>query len=120
MSGWRKRQIEQKMYESGLVADGSFDAMDKYDQEAIEKYGVLLVEQALNDVLAIIDNRRNYNQAVYTSYDRGVADAMAQQLSRTIREYFGLSRASGHLSDKGYQLGTEAELQKFVEARNGK
>lgn len=119
MSGWRKRQIEQKMYESGLVADGSFDSMDEYNQTAIEKYGDLLVEQALKDVLDIIANERSYNQVVYTTYDRDMAKGISIELTKKITEHFGFLKASEHMSDKGYQLGTEEGYQKFVEKRNG-
>ena len=92
MSGWRKRQIEDNK----------------------------TVDEVLNEVLEIIGDSRNYNNAVYTSYDKGIADAMSQQLTSKITETFGLLKASEHMSDKGYQIGTEAEYQKFVEKRNGK
>jgi hypothetical protein len=119
MSGWRKRQIEDKMYKSGLVAEGSFNEMDAYDKEAVQKYADLMVEQALKDVLEIIGDSRNYNKVVYTSYDQSMAKGMAQQLTSKITETFGLLKASEHMSDKGYQIGTEEEYQKFVEKRNG-
>ena len=92
MSGWRKRQIEDNK----------------------------TVDEVLNEVLEIIGDSRNYNKAVYTSYDKGIADAMSQQLTSKITETFGLLKASEHMSDKGYRIGTEAEYQKFVEKRNGK
>ena len=120
MSGWRKRQIEELMYKSGLVAEGSFNEMDAYDQEVVQKYADLMVEQALKDVLDIIGDSRNYNKVVYTSYDQGVAKGVAQQLTSKITETFGLLKASENMSDKGYQIGTEEEYQKFVEKRNGK
>jgi len=120
MSGWRKRQIEELMYKSGLVAEGSFNEMDAYDKEAVQKYADLMVEQALKDVLEIIGDSRNYNKVVYTSYDQSMAKGMAQQLTSKITETFGLLKASEHMSDKGYRIGTEAEYQKFVEKRNGK
>lgn len=125
MSGWRKRQIEELMYKSGLVAQGSFDDMDSYDKEAVQKYADLMVEQALKDVLEIIGDSRNYNKVVYTSYDQSwcgippsMAKGVAQQLTSKITETFGLLKASEHMSDKGYQIGTEEEYQKFVEKRN--
>ena len=120
MSGWRKRQIEELMYKSGLVAEGSFNEMDAYDQEVVQKYADLMVEQALKDVLDIIGDSRNYNKVVYTSYDQGVAKGVAQQLTSKITETFGLLKASEHMSDKGYQIGNKVDYQKFVEKRNGK
>ena len=92
MSGWRKRQIEDNK----------------------------TVDEVLNEVLEIVGDIRNYNNAVYTTYDRDMATGMAKQLTSKITETFGLLKASEHMSDKGYQIGTEAEYQKFVEKRNGK
>jgi hypothetical protein len=91
MSGWRKRQIEDNK----------------------------TVDEVLNKVLDIIGDSRNYNKVVYTSYDQSIAKGVAQQLTSKITEHFGLLKASQHMSDKGYQLGTEADYQKFVEKRNG-
>ena len=91
MSGWRKRQIQ--------------------DNKS--------VDEVLNEVLDIIGDSRNYNKAVYTSYDKSIADAVSQQLTNKITDTFGLLKASEHMSDKGYRIGTEADYQKFVEKRNG-
>jgi len=120
MSGWRKRQISEKMYESGLFVDGSFEDMDDYDKEAVQLYADLMVEQALKDVLDIIADSKNYNKSVYTTYDKSMAEGMAHQLTNKITEHFGLLKASGFMSDKGYQISTEAKYQKFLEKRNGK
>jgi len=92
MSGWRKRQIENNK----------------------------TVDEVLNEVLEIIGDSRNYNKSVYTSYDKGIADAMSQQLTKKITDTFGLLKASEHMSDKGYRIGNEVDYQKFVEKRNGK
>jgi hypothetical protein len=92
MSGWRKRQIQDNK----------------------------TVDEVLNEVLEIIADDRNYNKAVYTSYDKSMAQAISQQLTNKITDTFGLLKASGFMSDKGYQLGTEEKYQKFVEKRNGK
>lgn len=92
MSGWRKRQIENNK----------------------------TVDEVLNEVLDIIGDNRNYNKVVYTSYDQSLAKGVAQQITNKITDTFGLLKASEHMSDKGYRIGTEAEYQKFVEKRNGK
>lgn len=91
MSGWRKRQIQ--------------------DNKS--------VDEVLNEVLDIIGDSRNYNKAVYTSYDKSIADAVSQQLTNKITDTFGLLKASEHMSDKGYRIGNEVDYQKFVEKRNG-
>ena len=92
MSGWRKRQIEDNK----------------------------TVDEVLNEVLEIVGDIRNYNKAVYTTYDKDMATGMAEQLTSKITETFGLLKASEHMSDKGYRIGNEAEYQKFMEKRNGK
>jgi hypothetical protein len=92
MSGWRKRQIQDNK----------------------------TVDEVLNEVLDIIGDNRNYNKAVYTSYDKSMAEGVAQQITNKITEHFGLLKASGFMSDKGYQIGNEVDYQKFVEKRNGK
>ena len=92
MSGWRKRQIQDNK----------------------------TVDEVLNEVLDIIGDSRNYNKSVYTSYDQSLAKGVAQQITNKITDTFGLLKASEHMSDKGYRIGTEAKYQKFVEKRNGK
>lgn len=116
MSGWRKRQIENMMYESGLTADGSFSDMDLYDQNAIQKFGELLVEKTIKDVLEIINDPTVYNRVVLTTYDKGVADGAAGLIAKRITETFGVSSASGISSPSQF---TEVNYQKAVEKRNG-
>ena len=116
MSGWRKRQIEDKMYESGLTADGSFSDMDLYDQNAIEKFGELLVEKAIKDALEIVNDPKVYNRVVLTTYDKSIAEGVAHLISKRITETFGVSSASGIPSPSQFN---EADYQKTVEKRNG-
>ena len=50
--------LEKLMYDAGLTADGCWNNMDKYDQEAIEKFAELIVKEcagicdALQDIPA--------------------------------------------------------------------
>ena len=41
-------KLEELMYEAGLTAQGSFEDMDKYDQEAILKFAELIVQECVN------------------------------------------------------------------------
>lgn len=38
--------FDQLMYDAGLTAQGSFEEMDKYDQEAVKRFGELIVLEA--------------------------------------------------------------------------
>ena len=42
--------FDKQMYESGLTAQGSYDKMDQYDQEAIIRFGEVLLKQCLTYV----------------------------------------------------------------------
>jgi hypothetical protein len=41
-------KFDDLMYQSGLTAQGSYDTMDKYDQEAIIKFAKLIVRETIN------------------------------------------------------------------------
>ena len=41
-------RFDQLMYEAGLTAQGSFEEMDKYDQEAIMRFGELIVKDCID------------------------------------------------------------------------
>lgn len=43
-------QFEDLMYRSGLTAQGCWDEFDDYTREAIEVFGVLVVEECLQQV----------------------------------------------------------------------
>jgi len=43
-------RIDDLMYESGLTAQGCWDSMDKYDQEAIMNFGQLIVTHCLHNM----------------------------------------------------------------------
>ena len=42
--------FDKQMYESGLTAQGSYDKMDQYDQEAIIRFAEVLLKQCLTYV----------------------------------------------------------------------
>jgi hypothetical protein len=41
-------RIDHLMYKSGLLADGSWDQMDRYDKDAIEKLVELVIQDCIN------------------------------------------------------------------------
>ena len=68
--------FEKQLYESGLTAQGSYDKMDQYDQEAVIRFAELIVQECLNQC-----------------YNRGMNDELyAGQLKAAayIEEHFGV------------------------------
>jgi hypothetical protein len=49
-------QFEELMYESGLTAQGCWDAMDDYDRKAIETLCELIVRECARKIEDMIDN----------------------------------------------------------------
>lgn len=49
-------KIEDLMYQAGLTASGSWDKMDSYDQQAIEK----LVELIIDDCAGFVENEGRF------------------------------------------------------------
>jgi hypothetical protein len=45
-----RKQFEDLMYHSGLVASGCWDQLDTYDRQAVEKFGELIVQKCLQMV----------------------------------------------------------------------
>lgn len=41
-------RIDDLMYQAGLTAQGCWDEMDDYDQQAIAKFAQLVVEECIN------------------------------------------------------------------------
>jgi len=66
-------KIEDLMYQAGLTASGSWDEMDSYDQQAIEK----LVELVVNDCAGLIEN-----EGRFLKYDK---------LANKLRDTYGKS-----------------------------
>jgi hypothetical protein len=68
-------RLEQLMYESGLTAQGSWDEMDSYDQEAILKFAELIIR----------DCGRALHPELRDMISRG-------QAHRLIKEHFGVDK----------------------------
>ena len=45
-----KERFEELMYHSGLTADGCWNDMDQYDQEAVLKFAELIVRECMDVV----------------------------------------------------------------------
>jgi hypothetical protein len=71
--------IEKAMYASGLTAQGCWDQMDRYDQIAILKFGVLLVQECVKVVDDMVDpeDSERYFWAI-------------QNASEKIKQHFGV------------------------------
>lgn len=67
-------KFEDLMYQSGLTASGSWDKMDKYDHEAIEKLAELIVRECAGMV---------ENQGKFLRYD---------VMTSKIKENFGIKK----------------------------
>lgn len=65
-------RVEALMYRAGLTAQGSWDKMDSYDQEAIEK----LVELVVKDCADVVEN-----EGRFLKYDK---------LADKVRNRFGI------------------------------
>ena len=69
-------RIEHCLYQAGLTASGCWDELGTYEQEAIEKFAELIIQECLNQC-----------------YNRGMDDELyAGQLKAAtyIEEYFGV------------------------------
>ena len=57
------QRFEDLMYRSGLTAQGSWDSMDPYDQQAIKRFAELIVSECsriADDWVNNEDNGKNY------------------------------------------------------------
>ena len=54
--------FEDLMYQAGLTASGSFDMMDKYDQDAIENLCRLIVKECI--YLADKNSKENIGEII--------------------------------------------------------
>jgi hypothetical protein len=71
-----KKQFEDLMYHSGLVANGCWDQLDQYDRQAIETFGELIVHKCLQ---MIANEANQYAEPVW-----------AVELTNDIAEHFGV------------------------------
>ena len=53
------QRLEDLMYRSGLTAQGSWDSMDPYDQQAIERFAELIVRECASVGDYWVDNEDN-------------------------------------------------------------
>lgn len=69
-----EKVFEELHYHSGLVANGCWNQLDDYDQEAIKRFGDLIVKMCANFADEHNDNAEGVNLGV----------------GRAIREHFGV------------------------------
>ena len=70
------QRLEDLMYQAGLTAQGSWDSMDPYDQQAIERFAELIVQECV----------RYFNE----DYERDFDSPWREDLSRGIKQHFGV------------------------------
>ena len=70
------QRLEDLMYQAGLTAQGSWDSMDPYDQQAIERFAELIVRECV----------RYFNE----DYQRDFDSLWREDLSRGIKQHFGV------------------------------
>ena len=70
------KHLEDLMYQAGLTAQGSWDSMDSYVQQAIERFAELIVQECV----------RYFNE----DYKRDFDSPWREDLSRGIKQHFGV------------------------------
>ena len=73
------KHLEDLMYRSGLTAQGSWDSMDPYDQQAIELFAELIVRECANQCDLLLDHKMS------SEWSRGTHDC-----SKAIKKHFGV------------------------------
>lgn len=76
--------FDNLMYNAGLTAQGCWDEMDSYQQEAIVKFAELIVK----DCISIVENSGN-SQAI-TTYDKYTVDCTITKCVSNIKEKFNV------------------------------
>ena len=76
--------MERLMYESGLTAQGCWDEMDDYDQQAIIRFARLIVKECLDIALEV-----RGEPATDTHYVIGY-DRACEKMIDGIKEHFGV------------------------------
>ncbi len=84
--------LENLLYQSGLTANGSWDQMDQYDQEAVLRLLEMTVKQCLEfcEVAATnkYPNKLSYSEKLVVQG----AKAQARKLHTTIKDHFGIDQ----------------------------
>lgn len=73
------QHLEDLMYRAGLTAQGSWDSMDPYDQQAIERFAELIVRECANHCDLLLDHKMS------SEWSRGTHDC-----SKAIKKHFGV------------------------------
>ena len=71
-------RIEHCLYQAGLTASGCWDELGTYEQEAIEKFSQLMIEEACQ---AFWSEACHVSDLAYEDYHRN---------SKKIRQHFGV------------------------------
>jgi hypothetical protein len=74
------KAFDDLIYQSGLIADGCWDELGTYEQEAIERFSKLMVEEACQ---AFWSEACHVSDLAYEEYSRN---------SKKIKEHFGVEK----------------------------
>ena len=72
-------RIDNLLYQAGLTAQGCWDELGTYEQEAIEKFAELIVKECANQCDLLLDHK------ISSEWARGTHDC-----SKAIRKHFGV------------------------------
>ena len=77
-------KFEDQLYSAGLTASGCWDEMDKYDQEAIIKFGDILIQEC-SDL-----SEQSSQHCSITTFDKSVVDCTKESAVQLIKQPFYL------------------------------
>ena len=78
-------KFEDLMYKAGLTASGCWDAMDSYDQAAIERFGMLVMQECIKRC----DVNYEFKNHIDTEFGRGIAIGI-EVAKEQIKIHFGV------------------------------
>ncbi len=79
-----KERIRQLLNEATVGLEPDLSLQRTVTLNEMEKFAELIIQ----DILDIIANPMNYNRCVYTTFDASQARAVAEELSKKIKEHF--------------------------------
>lgn len=84
------KRIEQCLYQAGLTAQGCWDELGTYEQQAIEKFAELIIK----DVILEIANA-NTQHCALTTYDLGMASCVESKITNHLYNTFSIKKQFG-------------------------
>ena len=82
-------RIDNLLYQAGLTAQGCWDELGTYEQEAIEKFAELIVRECA-DILMKPEYAMNHSEEL-SDYNKGWVNGRLLGIEH-IKEYFGVEQ----------------------------